>query len=290
MDKYWLIGAMIHMLKNIKLIVFDLDGTLYADTHHFDYYAHQLMVKLPSDIQDPFLKEYQQARLGRHVIKIGRVYDAENDLVLYQKEQTVKEVFEWNGYRLPEERVAWLYPDPITIDNVRMLSVGDLWWVPVPIARHYGLESKKCHQAFLETREYMMGPEFKMNRVPGLKETLADLRTKKKLVLLTNSPKPDSLAILEKLGLRNMFHKMIFSGEKPTRTKERFETVSREFGVGYSDILSVGDNWVNEIKPVQELGGKTLFINQYLGEEYDADYVVKSIKEALPILIKNNES
>ncbi len=28
--------------KKIKVIIFDLDGTLYEDTHHFDYYAKRI--------------------------------------------------------------------------------------------------------------------------------------------------------------------------------------------------------------------------------------------------------
>lgn len=272
-------------IGKIKVIVFDLDGTLYEDTNHFDYYAQRLMEKLPLEDQGSYIEEYQKARRGRHPIKIGRVFDVKEDLILVQKNQKVIEAFEWNGYRLTEERVKSMYPGSITIDNKQMLSIGDLWWIPVPIARHYGLSSKMCHQAFLETREYMMGPEFKMSRVPGLKDTLEELHSRKKLLLLTNSPEPDSRALLEKLGLNHVFHKMIFSGKKPTHTIARFDAIQREFNVNYNEILSVGDNWVNEINPPQTLGVHTLFINQYqLGPEYEADFVVKKIKEAIPIL------
>jgi len=271
--------------KHNKVIVFDLDGTLYSDTHHFDYYAERLMKKLPLDVRDSFLRDYQAARQGKHVIKIGRVYDLQHDLVLTHKDRVVTEAYEWNGYGITEERVKWLYPEAITIDNERMLSIGDLWWVPVPIARHYGLDEKTCHQAFLETRQYMTGPEFKMKETPGLKETLKDLYENKKLVLLTNSPEPDSRAILEKLGLSGLFHKYIFSGKKPTQTVHHFKSIKEQFGVEYREILSVGDNWVNEIHPVQGLGVKTLFINEYqLDASYHADFVVSKLEEAIAIL------
>jgi FMN phosphatase YigB (HAD superfamily) len=272
-------------IGKIKVIVFDLDGTLYADTQHFDYYAQRLMEKLPLEDQVPFIEEYKKAREGKHPIKIGRVYDVKEDLVLVQNNQTVTEAFEWNGYRLTEERVKSMYPKPIVIDNRRMLSVGDLWWVPIPIARHYGLSSEQCHQAFLETREYMMSPEFKMSRVPGLKETLEELHSRKKLVLLTNSPEPDSRALLDKLGIENVFHKMIFSGKKPTHTIERFNLIKETFDVNFDEILSVGDNWVNEINPPQTFGVHTLFINQYqLGPEFKADFIVEKVEDIVPIL------
>ncbi|MGV3487158.1 MAG: HAD family hydrolase [Tuberibacillus sp.] len=275
------------MYTNIKVMVFDLDGTLYSDTQHFDYYAERLKEKLPRDFRDSFMNDYRMAREGKHVIKIGRVYDVLQDLVLIHKDRVVIEALEWNGYKITEERMKYLYPEPIKIDNKRMLSIGDLWWVPVPIARHYGLDAESGHQAFIETREYMMGPDFTMKKTPGLVETFKELHKDKKLVLLTNSPEPDSRAIIEKLGLNGLFHKYIFSGKKPTHTVERFETIRRDFGVSFNEMLSIGDNWVNEIHPVQQLGVKTLFINQYdLAGDFQADYVVTHIEEALGILKK----
>lgn len=271
--------------QNIKVIVFDLDGTLYSETSHFAYYAERLKERLPRVVQDDFMRDYRAAEKKKHVIKVGRVYDVLHDLILVHCDRIVTEAYEWNGYKIPEERVKWLYPEPLVIDNERQISIGDFWWVPVPIAYHYGLDFDACHEAFLETRHYMMSPDFTMKKIPGLKETLEKLRTTNKLVLLTNSPEPDSRAILRKLDLDALFDQMIFNGKKPAQTLKHFEAIKEAFAVEYGEILSVGDNWVNEIYPVQKLGVKTLFINTHeLSPEHQADVVVTHPEAIVAVL------
>jgi FMN phosphatase YigB (HAD superfamily) len=271
-----------------KVIVFDLDGTLYEDIHHFSFYAERLKVKLPTDKQEVFWTEYKLAEEGEHTPRIGRVYDALKDLVLIQQDGLVKEAFKWDGTPLSMEEVNQLYPEQITIDLETMLSIGDLWWIPACVAFHHGLSGEDGHQAFLETRNYMMTPEFKMNKIKDFSETLQDLKNHGiKLVLLTNSPEPDSEVILTKLDLQTVFDKKIFNGEKPTLTTKRFEEVAHEFNVKYNEILSVGDNWINEILPAQKLGCSTILIDAHqISHEESADIIVESMTQAIPFLRK----
>ena len=270
---------------NSEVIVFDLDGTLYADTHHFDYYAERLKEKLPEQKQMLFEKDYKLARADQHTLKIGCVYDAKKDLILKQLDHVVQSAYHWEGRELAQAEVKEYYPVPIIIDLESMFNVGDLWWIPGAIARYYGLNEAKAQEAFLETRSYMMGPDFEMIGIPGLKEVLEEIYPKKKLVLLTNSPEPDSEAILEKLGLNHLFHKKIFSGKKPTLTTQHFQVIKHEFEVEYPEILSVGDNWINEIRPAQKLGCQTLFIDaHHLGEDNEVGWVVNKLSDGLSYL------
>ncbi|MGG0718072.1 HAD family hydrolase [Robertmurraya massiliosenegalensis] len=274
-------------VSKAKVLVFDLDGTVYEDTHHFDYQAERLKDKLPLEKQSLFQIDFDAVKRDEHPIKIGRVYDGVNDLVLVQLDNIVQEAYEWNGLRLSDEEVGKLYPDPIEINFETMLSIGDPWWTSTSIAGHYGLNSKECYEAFLETREYMMGPEFEMEPIVGFKEVLSDMYEHVKLVLLTNSPQPDSEAILAKIGLDQLFDLKIFNGEKPTRTLERFERIKSEFGVEYDEIVSVGDNWINEIRPVRPLGCGTIFIDPHgVGNPSSADFIFECMGNAIPVLKK----
>ncbi|QOR65386.1 HAD hydrolase-like protein [Cytobacillus suaedae] len=271
-----------------KVIVFDLDGTLYEDIHHFNFYAERLRDKLPLEKQEIFWKEYKLAEQGEHTLRIGRVYDVAKDLVLVQQDGMVKEAFKWDGTALTQEEVHHLYPEQITIDLESMLSIGDLWWVPACVAFHHGLSGESGHQSFLETREFMMTPEFKMNQITDFKEMLQDLREHGvKLVLLTNSPEPDSEVILTKLDLQTVFHKKIFNGKKPTLTSKRFEEIALTFNVKYNVILSVGDNWINEILPAQKLGCSTILIDpHHISTDESADIVVETMTQAIPFFKK----
>jgi FMN phosphatase YigB (HAD superfamily) len=275
------------MISNqIKVIVFDLDGTLYEDTHHFEYYAKRLQSKLPFEKQARFWEDYQSANQGKHSLKIGRIYDVKRDLILVQEHNYVKEAYTWIGTPLSAEEVSELFPSPIVIDQLHIISIGDLWWLPITIARHYGLSANLSYKAFLETRSFMMGPEFFMTRVPGFMDILVKIKEKGfKLTLLTNSPEPDSEIILSKLGLEKLFDLKIFEGKKPTHTAKRFNDIKEHFQVEYIQILSIGDNWINEILPATELGCSTILIDPYfVSKKTYADHVVRDITQLIPLL------
>ncbi|GIN63541.1 hypothetical protein J27TS8_35340 [Robertmurraya siralis] len=274
-------------VSKVKVLVFDLDGTVYEDTHHFDYQTKRLKERLPIDKQHLFEKDVAAVKHNEHPIKIGRVYDAINDLILVQIDNIVQDAYDWQGQKLSSREMKNLYREPIEINSEAMLSIGDPWWISTAIAGHYGLSSKECYAAFLETRTYMMGPEFTMKPITGFKDVLSDIHKNVKLVLLTNSPQPDSEAILAKIGLDQVFDMKIFNGEKPTRTIERFEKIKNQFSVEFDEIVSVGDNWINEIRPVRTLGCGTIFIDPHgVGDPTSADFVCTNMREAIPFLRK----
>lgn len=273
-------------LDKAKMIVYDLDGTLYDDTHHFDYYADQLESRLPSEFQPSFRHDYQAAREDHHTLQIGRTYDVKNDLILVQIKGVVLEAYEWTGMPIPVEKMKELYGNGVQVDLENMLSVGDLWWVPACIAYHYGLSTADGQASFLATREFMMTDQFQMNSVRGLQEAIRHARKHSVLqVLMTNSPQIDSERILEKLGLHESFDHKIFQARKPLQTKKHLQTLSDAYHVPFEQIVSVGDNWVNEIWPAQELGCQTVYIDPHLvGENLDCDWRISCIRDWVPLL------
>lgn len=271
-------------LQRIKVVVFDLDGTLYDDMHHFDFYADRLKERLPAEIRKYFEQDYLACKSGRHPLKVGRVYDVRNDLILVEIDNIVQEAYSWNGVRLSREKAAELYRQPIEYDFINMISIGDPWWIPASISGHYGLSRKKMYEAYLETREYMNGPGFQMSKIPGLKEAIQKIRKKAETVLLTNSSRENSETILEKLELSGLFSMKIFNGKKPAETKKWFHHIRDRFQVSFEEIMSVGDNWVNEIRPVKELGCMTAYIDAYgTGETSYADFAVSRMNELFPV-------
>ena len=272
-------------LKHIKVVVLDLDGTLYDDMHHFDFYAGRLRERLPAEKRQSFDRDYIACKNGRHPLKVGRVYDAINDLILTEMDKVVQDAYTWSGERLSRKKTAELYRRPIEYDFVNMISVGDPWWIPAGIAGHYGISREKIYEAYLETREYMNSPQFQMKKIPGLKEAINKLRKRAETVLLTNSSREDSETILEKLELCGLFSLKIFNGKKPAETKKWFQHIRDRFQVSFEEMMSVGDNWVNEIRPVKALGCMTAYIDAYgTGETRYADFAVSHMTELLPVL------
>ncbi|MEW5321633.1 HAD family hydrolase [Geobacillus thermoleovorans] len=270
---------------DIKAIVFDLDGTLYEETGHFDYYAEQVAKRLCETDRPRFWNDYRAVFAGRHPLRIGVVYDTKEDLILQLEEGNVREARRWSGEPLMKLEIETVYTKPVAVDLDRFFSIGDLWWVPSSIGRHYGLANADTYAAFLKTREWMMGPEFKMHGAPGLAETLTELRKKAALVLMTNSPEPDSEAILRKLGLTDVFHHKIFQAAKPIKTAAHLEAIRARFGVDYRQMLCVGDNVGNDIAPARRLGCRTMLVDTYgLAKQGDADFIVASTSACVPVL------
>ncbi|MEW6725077.1 MAG: HAD family hydrolase [Bacillota bacterium] len=273
------------MPNPIQVMIFDLDGTLYGDTVHFDYYAQEICQRLPAALAPDFNRDYTAFWRGETALRIGWVYDREHDLVLRLEEDRVTRAQDWAQQEQPADRVSRLYPGPVIIDKQRFISLGDPWWIPACIGFHYGLQRHDTQQAFLVTREFMSGPDFFMAEVPGRTETFRALAERYQLVLATNSPEPDSRAIVDKLGLTPYFARMRFLSEKPMRSLELFRSVAEEFSADYPAILSVGDNLVNEITPARKLGCRTLFIDPHrYGHPGQADWIVSGVPEALQVL------
>lgn len=271
--------------KNIKVVVFDLDGTLYRDTKHFDYYANKIKEKLNKGVQEKYIQEYYQAISGSHVIKIGSVYDAKLDLVLYLNDSTVVSAYEWSNKKVDFDYIKEHYHNPVTIDMDRFMSIGDLWWVPSSIGKHYGLTGEDTYDAFLRTRDYMMTDSYDIEPIKGLAEIIKSIKEKVDIVLMTNSPEPDSMVIIEKLGLDGVFPTRIFNAKKPVKTLERFSSICSQFNVDPTNILSIGDNLLNEITPIRKLGGKTIFIDFHgIASEDSADIVVKNLEDSFDML------
>lgn len=261
--------------REIKAIIFDLDGTLYEDTGHFNYYAERLKERLEPPYQQNFELDYQKVPENKHPLKIGRIYDVQQDLILLQ-EKKVQAAFRWDGTPLTPGELDSLYPGPVSLNMESMISIGDLWWVPCAIALHYGLDNQESYQAFLETRDYMKQPGYTIKPVEGLKEVLNRFRKKGlKLVLMTNSPEPDSEAILAKLELNKAFDLKIFNAGKPAKAKEQFKRIIKELNLPCSQILSIGDNLANEILPARELGCPTLFIDHH--DTVQADRLIENL-------------
>lgn len=273
-------------LSRVRVILFDLDGTLYDDTHHFDRYAELIGEGLPEELRAPFMAEYKAVTRGEHpALRIGTFYDVKHDLVLKVKEGRVELAMHWDGSVAPPLVVRQLYPGPVVPDHETIYNVGDLWWVPSSISRHYGGSPEHGQASFLRIREEMMAPEFTINPIEALAETVEALKGKVLRVLATNSPQPDSEAILSKVGLLPHLDKLFFSSRKPAGLTPIIEGLLREEGLAPDQLLSIGDNLTNELLPAKVLGCQTVFIDPHgIGAGPETDLVVSSMSEFLPQL------
>ncbi|SFA94083.1 putative hydrolase of the HAD superfamily [Lentibacillus halodurans] len=244
--------------NSIQLAVFDLDGTLYEDTHHFKYYANQLASKLPEEKRSLFWKDYYKMLKGKQPIVIGRVYDVDQDRILEVNPETyqVTKTWDWNGDIISAGED---YQGTITFDFDSMIAIGDGWWLPVAAAKHYGVGS--TFDAYQRTKTYMQTEDFQFTNDPSRREDLLKLEERFNLVLLTNSQADDVERLLKALDLEGIFHHIIPNAKKPAQTKAHFRSLLQQYDVKPAEVISIGDNYLNDIVPAENMGMHAVLID-----------------------------
>lgn len=275
---------------DIELFIFDLDGTLYEDTDHFDYYASLIKEKLPTpDQQAEYQKGYDKMKRGEHLVAFGKAYDAKRDAILTLDAMTldVTEVHDWNGQAWPLEKVHDVYSEPLAFDFENMIAVGDGWWYPAVMGRHMGVPVEEIGDCYIKTKDYMVTDRFQLTKTPGLIDTLTQLKENKKLVLMTNSERDDVTRLLSELGLTGLFTEEITSAFKPARTVEHFERLFSEYEVKPHQVLTIGDNFINDVAPALKMGMKGVYItNTSAPVEHEALTIVPSLTAILQEFLK----
>jgi FMN phosphatase YigB (HAD superfamily) len=262
-----------HLIEKCSVIIFDLDGTLYEGTSHFDYYAEQIKQELAEELREDFDKDYTAIKQGNHALKIGTVYDMEKDTVLTLDPMTlsVMEAHTWEGQLVSTTDVTQWYNEPIVYDETRMIAVGDGWWLPYVTGAHYGV--KDTYHCYDKTKEYMVSKEFVLPKTEGLKEALTTLKDEKKLVLMTNSDYDDVQRLLKELELEGLFDFEITDAYKPFETEQHLQKLMILYSVEPHEVVSIGDNFINEIAPALKIGMHAIYISSH-GHPYSNDSLV----------------
>ncbi|MBM7542748.1 HAD family hydrolase [Amphibacillus cookii] len=245
-----------------KLYIFDLDGTLYEETDHFDYYAKRLMECVPAQDQDNYWADYQQTKQGNHVIAIGKAYDVERDLSVTVDPLTLQATaaHKWDG--TPVQNVAAIYgKDALSFDFTSLVAIGDGWWLPFACAKHYGV--KDTQPSYHATKAYMVTDQFQLREIEGLRSFLLSLKTTDKIVLMTNSDREDVTRLLKELNLVGVFDHIISSARKPEKTRYYFEQLQSFYQLPYQQMVSIGDNFINEIAPALMLGMEAIYLSPH---------------------------
>jgi len=161
-------------MQGIDVMIFDLDGTLYEDTDHFDHYAELIGEKLPEEVRSAFWDNYRAMKKGEHPVAIGKAYDTEQDAVLSLNPFTleVEKVKDWDGAEWEMDKVRQFYPLSPSFDFEKLVAIGDGWWLPFAAGVHFGLTSQDTYDCYVKTKAFMVSEEFSLTKTPGLKEQL----------------------------------------------------------------------------------------------------------------------
>lgn len=250
------------MIGQANCLIFDLDGTLYEDNEHFNYYAELLRDHVSEKDKCNYSEDYTAIVDGKHFLSIGKVYDMEQDTIITVDPFTnqVEKVTSWYGDLWTQQDIEHVYPSTLNYDFDRMIAIGDGWWLPFAVAMHYGVNLEDARKCYVKTKDYMSTDDFIMTKTKGLKSALKRWKEEKLLVLVTNSEEYDAQNILERIELKGVFHETIPSAWKPQHTQKHFSLLVEKYGLNANEVVSIGDNFLNEIAPALKMGMNAVLV------------------------------
>lgn len=249
--------------KDIRLIVLDLDGTLYRDEKFLYRYAAHLLEDIPYAPKVCALaRNAEDILFGRHPVTPGVFYDPDYEMVLDYDGSTIRNIRTWEGGELDWSKQEELM-DAIQSRRKQWICLGDEWGVMTALARRLRLSAERSNKAFLSVREEMLSHR----GIPPYCPLAAALQALRppwfRKLLVTNSPAASGFGFVAHLGVGRLLDSCIFDGGKPEALPDHLHAWMRREGLSFANVVSIGDNAWNDLRPIKQLGGRTVLISRY---------------------------
>lgn len=238
--------------SEIKVVVFDMDGTLYhEDSFVGRYVKYMLENYFEADELEEIVAETYAILNGEHPAALGKVYDRKTGYLYDHKSLSLLSAHDWTGKEVQASKPQ----------NKDLMFIGDAWQAAKVVGLYYGASEEDRNHAFAKVRAEMLTPDYAIPLPANLSEAIRNLQAEKKIVI-TNSPFESGESFLEFMGLLPLFDEAKYSGNKPLGMYELFHELE-EAGYQPHEILSVGDNGFNDLYPALLKGGRTIYISHY---------------------------
>ncbi|MCM3585435.1 HAD family hydrolase [Mesobacillus maritimus] len=263
-------------IKEIKAIIFDMDGTLYQEDTFLGRYLTYLLEDSCSEREiESVIKAAYKILNGEHFVSLGHFYDLNRNHFCTHKDLVPGHAFSWEGQRLQQR----------DLKDSDLFYIGDPWCIALVFAKKYGVSVEVGMNAFKRVRAEMLTSEFAIPRNERLIQALKYLDVDTK-ILITNSPFESGEVFLEYLDVLPYFNQTIYDGKKP----KGIETIMNDLiekGYQPEEILSIGDNPFNDLHPARKRGARTVLISDYhRADTTPWDYQVRNIDELASFLLE----
>ncbi|MBB3111468.1 FMN phosphatase YigB (HAD superfamily) [Paenibacillus phyllosphaerae] len=254
-------------LSDLKVIIFDMDGTLYQDHTFMERYIRYLLADTEAEAHmESAVALGTDILSGSHPVQCGHFYHVDEDVVLVRETGRFIQALNWEGNVVP---IASGLADAGADESVMMKQLvpfGDPWGVAAVIGRRYKLPERKRQEAFERVRREMVQEPYRFAYSSSLFEALAALTAVDKKIVMTNTYLESGLEFLHYMQIYPLFDEVYCGAEKPDGIA-KYMTELLAQGYKPEQILSVGDNPWNDLEPVRQLGGRTCLISPYASAE-----------------------
>lgn len=257
------------MEERIKVIVFDLDGTIYQDFSFYKHYIHFMVEGTDKETWESGLVEYVKDVLCGKRLRMNTFYRC-SAIRTDDREQ----------YFDMAERAA--IPDAAVkerMDPNETIYLGDAWAVLTFIGYSLGVfGAERCQETYRRTRRVMEESGLRGSR--RLRDAMKKVNNYCETILLSNSDAGTAQKLLGQLGYRGIFTREGFSVEKPYGLIDAVENCLPGALKNPRAVLAIGDHAYNDLEPLHRLGCRTLWMNPYSGIQEPAyDISLKTLEE-----------
>lgn len=257
-------------LDKIRILVFDLDDTLYyiPSGAQFYRYGEHLSRYLPEKERKAYMKEFDRAWSDGSPIKVGRAFDPETSWVLqFDNHWRVEKAYLIDGSQVPQDVARARYPIVVEAEELRgLIHFSSGWGVPSAVGRLHGLGREQFRAAYLATRKDMRDdpenfPLVVPDDLPPFFQRLYERGYG--LIVMTNSDLGDSEEILEKLRIRRYFHMIYAEARKPNHSLPIFKEIVETSGHKSSNVMVAGDSVYNDLREAKSIGAQTVLVERF---------------------------
>ena len=240
------------MNQNVKTIIFDLDGTIYQNVSFHRTYLHFLLADTPWDTWETELVEFVELVFSGQRLAMNHFYRLERVQV-----DTPEEFF-----ATLEECICPAMDYEEALIRTDLVYLGDAWAVVGYVGEMLGLLADgRGDVIYRRVRESMEQEGMVGN--PRLKAAISGLSSHFNVILMSNSYEDTAQEFLRQLGYENVFSNLGSSANKPFDMITRLEQIAPQILAEPETILSIGDHAFNDLMPIQQKGGQTVWINPF---------------------------
>ncbi|WHT49001.1 hypothetical protein QNH10_04750 [Sporosarcina thermotolerans] len=121
-------------MKQVKVAIFDMDGTLYQDDAFLGRYITYLLDGIVDEEKmGAVVSEAYDILDGSHILQLGHFFDREQHF-FYEHDQFIPTTcYSWEGKK---------HENPI-VENASLLFIGDPWVSPIYTPKNTALHAKE---------------------------------------------------------------------------------------------------------------------------------------------------
>lgn len=247
-------------LSDIKIIIFDMDGTLYQEDKFLERYIRYLLAGTEHEGEtEAAISAGRDILTGKHPFQFGHFYHKQDDLVLVRNEDGFVQGYTWEGAAIDERALSY---GALSSQAHDLIPIGDPWGIAAVVSHKYKLPEGKLQTAFKRVRSEMILAPYHFEVHNDLFEAMEELTATHQKILMTNTYLESGIEFLNYMKIRHLFEEVHCGAEKPLGMDDCITSLLAQ-GYQAHEILSIGDNPWNDLHPVKRKGGRTCFISPY---------------------------